>query len=67
MMQMTVQQRMNSPDKPGAYSFFPHEGDIIVGLVRFDSAANTFRIHLGRGYNGTYDMDADRILSGGGL
>ncbi len=58
---------MNSPEKPDVYKPFRPDGDIDMGLVRFDSEANVFRIYMGQGYNGTYDMEADRILSGGGF
>jgi hypothetical protein len=66
-MQMTVQQWMNSPEEPEVYKPFLPDGDITIGLVRFDSKENVFRIYMGQGYNGTYDMEADRILSGGGF
>ena len=65
-MIMTVQQWMNSPDKPEVFKPFPPSGDIVVGLVRFDDAAQVFRVYMGADYNGTYDMEADRILSGSG-
>lgn len=48
-MQMTVQQWMNSPEAPDIHKPFPLEGDIDVGLVRFDSEANIFRIYMGQG------------------
>ena len=41
--------------------------DINVGSVRFDSKEDVFRIYMGQGYNGSYDMHADRIMSGGGF
>jgi hypothetical protein len=63
---MTVQQWMNSPEKSEVFKPFPQEGDIEIGLVRFDDAAQVFRIYMGAEYNGTYNMEADRILSGAG-
>ena len=66
-MQMTVQQWLNSPSNPDLYKPFLPEGDISIGLVRFDAQASVFRIYMGQGYLGTYDMEADRILSGGGF
>ncbi len=66
-MKMTVQQWLNSPEKPEIFKPFPPSGDIVCGLVRYDVEANTFRIFMGAEYIGTYDMEADRILSGGGF
>jgi hypothetical protein len=66
-MQMTVQQWLNSPEDPEVHKPFLPQGDITVGLVRFDAQTNVFRIYMGQGYNGTYEMEADRILSGGGF
>ena len=66
MIAMTVQQWMNSPEDTDGYKPFPPEGDIAIGLVRFDDAAQVFRIYMGAGYLGTYDIDCDRILSGAG-
>jgi hypothetical protein len=37
------------------------------GHVRYDAVERVFRIHMGEAYFGTYDMEADRILSGGGF
>jgi len=66
-MKMTVQQWLNSPGEPKVFKpFFPH-GDIVCGLVRYDSEERAFRVFRGQDYNGTYDMEADRILSGGGF
>lgn len=67
-MQKTVQQwlstsltdaKLHDPDFP--------TGNITVGLVRFEVETNTFKIYQGMEYRGTYDMNADRILSGGGF
>jgi len=66
-MQMTVQQWLNSPEDPEVHKPFLPQGDITVGLVRFDAQTNVFRIYMGQGYNGTFEMEADRILSGGGF
>lgn len=66
-MQMTVQQWMNSPEKPKLYKPFLPEGDISMGVVRYDSENDMFRIFMGQEYNGTYDIEADRILTGGGF
>ena len=63
-MTMSVQQWMNSPEKPEVFKPFLPMGDIVVGLVRFDDEAQIFRVYMGVGYNGTYDMESDRILSG---
>lgn len=38
-----------------------------MGTVVFSEAEDTFKITMGSDYNGTYDMAADRILSGSGL
>lgn len=66
-MKMSVQQWMNSPADPDVYKPFQPQGDIVVGLVRFDEKAQIFRIYMGAEYLGTYDMEADRILLGGGF
>ena len=66
-MEMTVQQWMNSPQDPDVEKPFLTQGDIVVGLVRFDDENQMFRIYMGAEYLGTYDMDVDRILSGGGF
>ena len=66
-MEMTVQQWMNSPENPRVVEPFPYDGDIICGLVRYDAKERVFRIFIGAGYIQTYDMAADRILSGGGF
>jgi hypothetical protein len=66
-MKMTVQQWMNSPEDPDVYKPFLPQGDIVVGLVRFDEKEQVFRIYMGAEYLATYDMEADRILSGGGF
>ena len=66
-MKMTVQQWLNSPEDPDVFKPFSPNGDIICGLVRYDSEGNMFRIFMGHDYKGTYDMETDRILSGGGL
>ncbi|MFA6176599.1 MAG: hypothetical protein WC765_08485 [Phycisphaerae bacterium] len=62
---MTVQQWMDGSGKPRLP--YPPDGDITIGLVRFDAKGNIFRVHMGGEYFGTYDMSADRILSGGGF
>lgn len=64
---MTVQQWLNSPDKPEIFKPFLPDGDIVCGLVRYDKAHRVFQIYMGQDYNGTYDMEADRILTGAGL
>ncbi|MCP4269699.1 MAG: hypothetical protein GY777_29695 [Candidatus Brocadiaceae bacterium] len=66
-MKMTVQQWMNSPEKPDIFKPFSHCGDIRCGLVLYDAEERVFRICIGAGYIQTYDMKADRILSGGGF
>lgn len=66
-MKMTVQQWMNSPEDPDVYKPFLPQGDIVVGPVRFGEKQQVFRIYMGAEYLGTYDMEADRILSGGGF
>lgn len=64
---MTVQQWLNSPEDSPRSQPFPPEGDIQVGLVKFDVEASLFRIYMGMNYSGTYDIHADRILTGGGF
>ena len=66
-MRMTVQQWMNSAEPPRFFKPFDPTADIRCGTVRFDAAENMFRISMGGDYSGTYDMEADRILSGGGF
>ncbi len=66
-MNMTVQQWMNSGDAPQFHKPFLTDGDIVLGLVRFDNEHQVFRVYMGAGYNGTYDIDVDRILSGTGF
>jgi hypothetical protein len=58
---------MNSPEEPEFYTPFLPDGDITIGLVRFDSKENVFKVFMGQEYNVTYDVEADRILSGGGF
>lgn len=72
-MKMTVQQWMNTPAgeredrKLRVHPPYPPTGDIVCGLVRYDADAEVFRVYMGLGYYGTYDMAADRILSGAGF
>jgi len=66
-MKMTVQQWLNSPEEPDVFKPFLPEGDINCGLVRYDAEENVFRVLIGQGYIQTYDIEADRILSGGGF
>ncbi len=66
-MRMTVQQWMNSGANPEVFKPFSPEGDIPMGLVLFDDEAQVFRIYMGSEYHGTYDIGADRILSGTGF
>ena len=66
-MHLTVQQWLNDAHDPDfVFKPFQDEGDIIIGFVKFDSEKNLFQIREGFG-SLTYDMDADRILSGGGF
>jgi hypothetical protein len=58
---------MNSAAPPRFFKPFDPTGDIRCGTVRFDAQENMFRISMGGDYAGTYDMEADRILSGGGF
>lgn len=64
---MTVRQWQNAGECPSTEKPFPPEGDIVIGLVRFDAQNSKFRIYMGADYYGTYDMDSDRIMSGGGF
>jgi hypothetical protein len=64
---MTVQQWMNSPEKPEMMKPFAISGDITIGTVRFDEEKDLFRIYIGAEHADTYDIAADRILSGGGF
>jgi hypothetical protein len=66
-MQMTVQQWLNSPDNPEVFKPFPPDGDMCCGSVLYDSKERVFRIHMGADFRTTYDMQADRILSGAGF
>jgi len=66
-MIMTVQQWMNSPEQAEVAKPFPASGDIAIGTVRFDDEQQMFRIYMGGDYGDTYDIAADRILSGGGF
>ena len=70
-MQMTVQQWLHhslgdEPHKP-YFEVGPWGGDIICGMARYDYEAKTFRVWKGHDYAFTYDMHADRILSGAGF
>jgi hypothetical protein len=58
---------LNSASTPDTHKPFPPEGDIAIGLVHFDAEKRTFRIYMGGEYGSTYDMEADRIMSGGGF
>jgi len=66
---MTVQQWLNSSEESKKNPFEPFwpEGDIRIGTVVFDAKENMFRIYEGKESDDTYDMAADRILSGKGL
>ena len=66
---LTVQQWLEwSPDRYKGWKLpFPPDGDIPMGKVLYSEADDTFKITMGSGYRGTYDMAADRILSGRGL
>ena len=66
-MRMTVQQWMNSPTTPKLLKPFYPSGDIQCGMARYDAEKNVFRITMGGDYAGTYNMEADRILSGAGF
>lgn len=67
-MRMTVQQWLNwTMNTQLGRPFFP-QGDIVIGLVRYDAAANMFRIYMGQGdRDGTYDMEASRITRSNAL
>lgn len=64
---MTTQQWLNSTETSINYKPFDPDGNISFGFVEFDAKNDIFRINMGFGYNGTYDMSADRILSGAGF
>jgi len=68
-MQLTVQQWLESSGESRKQTFdpFPPDGDIPMGLVKYSAEEDTFKIQMGAAYRGTYDMAADRILSGSGL
>ena len=66
-MKMTVQQWMNSSATPTFHKPFPPDGDIFCGTVSFDAEKSMFYISIGGDEGGTYDMESDRILSGGGF
>jgi hypothetical protein len=67
MMQMTVQQWRNSADKPEVFKPFFQDEDIVCGLVCYDNDKEVFQIYMGQGYNGTYDIEAYRILTSAGI
>jgi len=66
-MKMTVQQWLNSAGESDFFKPFPPDGDICCGLVQYDSKGRVFRVYMGDDFCGTYDMEADRILSGAGF
>ena len=66
-MRMTVQQWLNSSAVSTVFKPFFPDGDICCGLVLYDSQERVFRIHMGADFRTTYDMQADRILSGAGF
>ncbi|GAA5117115.1 hypothetical protein JIN84_17885 [Luteolibacter yonseiensis] len=66
-MRKTVQQWLNLPKSSSLYDPYPPAGDIEMGLVHFDAVQNAFKIYQGAECDGTYDINADRILSGAGF
>jgi len=69
MKKLTVQQWLEwSPSRYEGWELpFPPDGDIPMGTVLYSEADDTFKITMGPRYSGTYDMAADRILSGRGF
>jgi hypothetical protein len=63
-MKLTVQQWMNGSEEPRLP--YPLYGDITIGLVTYHEKDSMFKVHMGDEYPRTYDVSADRILSGGG-
>ncbi len=62
MSRLTVQQWLNNPSSPTFSPPFDSEGDIFVGLVRFNELTKTFEITTSAETT-PYEIAAERILT----